>query len=106
MFLDHILRMDEVREFESKLAEHQKAKLALDRRSMPMDDDDEVGDSGMPPEGRKGAESILDRAVMEHNVLACARVYDNIHFDGLGSLLDLRPAAAEAMARTMIEQGR
>lgn len=95
--------MDEVREFEGELAEHQKAKLAIDRRSMPMDDD--ADDDGVS-EGRKGAESILDRAVMEHNVLACARVYDNIHFEGLGSLLDLRPAAAEAMARTMIEQGR
>ena len=55
---------------------------------------------------RTGPSTVLDRAVMEHNVLACSRIYNNITFRGLGTLLDLTPAAAETMARKMIEQGR
>lgn len=72
MFFDHILRMDEVREFEKKdLSEHHKAKLAVDRRTMAVTEEEEADAMG-----RKGAENILDRAVMEHNVLACAKVSD------------------------------
>lgn len=98
MFLDQIIRPTEVKEFEKGLAEHQLAKIAVDRRLVAVEGEGEVG--------RKGPENVLDRAVMEHNVLACAKVYDNIRFEGLGSLLDLTPSAAEAMARTMIIQGR
>jgi COP9 signalosome complex subunit 4 len=43
---------------------------------------------------------------MEHNLLSASRVYSNISFSGLGLLLSLTPAAGEAMARTMIQQGR
>lgn len=43
---------------------------------------------------------------MEHNVLACSKVYNNISFKGLGLLLNLRPTAAEQMCRIMIHQGR
>jgi hypothetical protein len=49
---------------------------------------------------------VLDRAVMEHNLLASSKIYNNITFRGLGALLDLTPGAAETMARKMIEQGR
>ncbi len=66
MFLDQILRVSEVQEFEKGLAEHQLAKLSVDRR---MEVKDEEGQKG-----RKGPETVLDRAVMEHNVLACAKV--------------------------------
>jgi len=55
---------------------------------------------------RTGPSTVLDRAVMEHNVLSCSKIYNNITFAGLGTLLDLAPSAAETMARKMIEQGR
>ncbi|GHJ86662.1 hypothetical protein NliqN6_3064 [Naganishia liquefaciens] len=102
MFLDQILRVSEVKEFESQLQEHQLAKIPLDRRLVALDEED----GQLAVTGRKGPENVLDKAVMEHNILACTKVYDNIKFDGLGTLLDLTPYAAEAMARTMIEQGR
>ncbi|KAJ9110776.1 hypothetical protein QFC20_002817 [Naganishia adeliensis] len=102
MFLDQILRVNEVKEFEGQLQEHQLAKIPLDRRLVVLDDEE----GGVKLAGRKGPENVLDKAVMEHNILACTKVYDNIKFDGLGALLDLTPYAAEAMARTMIEQGR
>lgn len=99
MFLDQVIRPSEVKEFESTLRTHQLAKLPPTHSIViPEDAPDEVG--------KKGPENVLDRAVMEHNVLSCSRIYNNITFAGLGALLSLRPSAAEAMARTMIQQGR
>jgi COP9 signalosome complex subunit 4 len=43
---------------------------------------------------------------MEHNLLSCSKIYNNITFAGLGALLNLSAGAAETMARRMIEQGR
>lgn len=106
--------MNEVKEFEGQLQEHQLAKIPLDRRLVTLDDEE----GNVKLAGRKGPENVLDKAVMEHNILACTKVsiardnpstrsdvalkkvYDNIKFDGLGALLDLTPYAAEAMART------
>ncbi|KAI0268284.1 hypothetical protein BC834DRAFT_868726 [Gloeopeniophorella convolvens] len=105
MFLDHILRSAEVKEFEKILKPHQLAKIALsanDRLSSTLADDDIAEGASK----RTGPSTVLDRAVMEHNVLASSRIYNNITFSGLGALLDLTPGAAETMARKMIEQGR
>ncbi|KAH7887709.1 hypothetical protein F5I97DRAFT_1862221 [Phlebopus sp. FC_14] len=106
MFLDHVLRPAEVKSFEEKLRPHQLAKIAIssnDRLASTLDDDDPCEPSTST---RKGPSTVLDRAVMEHNVLASSKVYNNITFRGLGALLDLAPGAAETMARKMIEQGR
>jgi len=102
MFLDHILRSTEIKEFESTLKPHQLAKIA-------MSSNDRVAASDEPEEGastRTGPATVLDRAVMEHNLLASSKIYNNITFRGLGTLLDLTSGAAETMARKMIEQGR
>ncbi|GAA6017560.1 hypothetical protein JCM10207_001207 [Rhodosporidiobolus poonsookiae] len=99
MFLDQMIRPAEVSTFASSLAPHQLAQLpASTAVVIASDADAEVG--------KKGPETVLDRAMMEHNVLAASRVYINITFRGLGLLLGLRPSAAEAMARTMIQQRR
>lgn len=99
MFLDQMIRPTEVTGFASTLSTHQLARLPPTNAIIIADDAEmEVG--------KKGPETVLDRAVMEHNVLAASRVYNNITFVGLGLLLDLRPSAAEAMARTMVQQGR
>ncbi|KAI0284243.1 hypothetical protein BGY98DRAFT_948646 [Russula aff. rugulosa BPL654] len=105
MFLDHILRPIEIKEFEKTLKPHQLAQIALstnDRLSSTLEDGDLVEGAST----RTGPTTVLDRAVMEHNVLASSRIYNNISFSGLGALLDLTPGAAETMARKMIEQGR
>ena len=99
MFLDQMIRPEEVAHFASALARHQLARLPA-TTAVVLAPDAEM------EEGKKGPETVLDRAMMEHNVLAASRVYNNIAFRGLGLLLDLRPSAAEAMARTMIQQGR
>ncbi|TRM67792.1 hypothetical protein BD626DRAFT_106192 [Schizophyllum amplum] len=108
MFLDHILRPAEVQEFEKTLKPHQVAKIAISSndRLSAVDDDEELGSADEPISTRRGPSTVLDRAVMEHNLLASSKIYNNITFRGLGALLDLTPGAAETMARRMIEQGR
>ncbi|ORY25436.1 putative COP9 signalosome complex subunit 4 [Naematelia encephala] len=81
MLLEYIVRAEEVKEFEAGLEEHQRATV-------------------------EGGGTVLERAVREHNVGACGKVYDNVSFDALGTILDLDSDAAEATARRMIEQGR
>ncbi|KAF9055317.1 hypothetical protein BDZ89DRAFT_1004149 [Hymenopellis radicata] len=106
MFLDHILRPAEIKEFEGTLKPHQLAKIAIssnDRLASANERGD--GDDGTTST-RTGPSTVLDRAVMEHNLLASSNIYNNITFRGLGALLDLTPGAAETMARKMIEQGR
>ncbi|KIM46149.1 hypothetical protein M413DRAFT_441215 [Hebeloma cylindrosporum] len=107
MFLDHILRSAEIKEFEKTLKPHQLAKIAIssnDRLASAGNDDSTDPDSIAST--RTGPSTVLDRAVMEHNLLASSNIYNNITFRGLGALLDLTPGAAETMARKMIEQGR
>lgn len=100
-FLDHIIRRNLVSDFEATLKPHQLAKLPPQRR-LPEEDPSAPVD----PLAKRGPETVLDRAIMEHNLLSASKIYSNISFAGLGSLLALTPAAAEAMARTMISQGR
>ncbi|WVW86469.1 hypothetical protein I302_108517 [Kwoniella bestiolae CBS 10118] len=81
MLLEYIVRQEEIKEFESSLEEHQRAKV-------------------------EGGGTVLERAVREHNVNACGKVYDNISFEALGNILNLDADSAENTARRMIEQGR
>lgn len=108
MFLDHILRSAEVKEFEGTLKPHQLAKIAISSNDrLASSGHDDGADSSEPATStRTGPSTVLDRAVMEHNLLASSKIYNNVTFRGLGALLDLTPGAAETMARKMIEQGR
>ncbi|KAL5487748.1 hypothetical protein ACEPAI_5856 [Sanghuangporus weigelae] len=111
IFLDRILRPAEIKEFEATLKQHQLAKIAVssnDRLAASRADDADTADvaAGETVSTRTGPSTVLDRAVLEHNLLASSKVYNNITFRGLGALLDLTPGAAETMARRMIEQGR
>ncbi|TPX37109.1 hypothetical protein SmJEL517_g00901 [Synchytrium microbalum] len=82
MYLDRVLRTTEVQEFASCLKSHQLAKL---------------GD---------GTTTVLDRAVIEHNLLSASKLYNNIHFWELGSLLNISGDKAEEIASRMIGEGR
>ncbi|KAJ3515114.1 hypothetical protein NLJ89_g1964 [Agrocybe chaxingu] len=107
MFLDHILRPAEIKEFEKSLKAHQLAKIAISSNDrLASIGNDDGGDLDPTASTRTGPSTVLDRAVMEHNLLASSNIYNNITFRGLGALLDLTPGAAETMARKMIEQGR
>jgi len=79
MYLDRIIRGPQLKEFESLLAPHQMATTS-------------------------DGSSILDRAIVEHNLLAVSKLYKNIKFQQLGILLDISTEKAEKVASQMISQ--
>jgi len=81
MFLERVLRKAEVQKFAEGLKEHQLAKL---------------GDGS----------TVLDRAVIEHNLLSASRIYNNITFDELGALLEIPSSRAEEIAARMMVENR
>ena len=64
MYLDRLIKRSELKEFESLLQSHQKATTF-------------------------DGSIILDHAVVEHNLLAASKLYNNITFEGLGALLEI-----------------
>lgn len=81
IFLDRLLSPEEVTEFREKLASHQLAKTS-------------------------DGSTVLDKAVLEHNLLAASKLYSNIGIDQLGLLLGVEGDKAEEYAAKMVEQGR
>ena len=49
---------------------------------------------------------MLDRAVVEHNLAAASKLYNNIYFTELGSLLGCTPEKAESTASKMVMEDR
>lgn len=81
IFLDRVLSPAEVKAFAEKLQPHQMAKTA-------------------------DGSTVLDKAVLEHNLLGVSRLYSNIPVTNLGTMLGVDADRAEAYAAQMIEQGR
>jgi len=81
MHMQHVLRRAELRAFEEGLMDHQKALMA----------------DGL---------TIPQRAIIEHNMAAAIKVYENIRFDELGNLLEISTSKAEQIAARMIGEGR
>jgi COP9 signalosome complex subunit 4 len=81
MYLERIIRVYQVKQFESLLLPHQKATM---------------------PDGS----TLIDRAVIEHNLLAASKLYNNIRFNELGALFEISPEKAEKIASQMISEGR
>ncbi|KAJ9662457.1 hypothetical protein H2198_001346 [Neophaeococcomyces mojaviensis] len=88
MYLDRLLSKEEVDTFASSLAEHQLAITA-------------------------DGSTVLSKAVVEHNLLAASKLYDNISTTALAVILGLKDSKdgtaaerAEDYAARMIEQGR
>ena len=50
--------------------------------------------------------TVLDRSVMEHNLLAVSNLYVNISFQQLGLLLSISASQAEHVASAMVSDGR
>ncbi|TGZ83298.1 hypothetical protein EX30DRAFT_370313 [Ascodesmis nigricans] len=81
MYLDRLLSQKEVDEFAARLRPHQLAR----------------GEDGT---------TVLSKAVIEHNLLAASKLYNNIGAKELGELLGLSAEKAEEYAARMIEQKR
>lgn len=75
-----ILRPHELKQFEASLAEHQKAIM---------------GD-GL---------TIMERGVVEHNMIAVSNLYSSIHISELAYILGVSPLRAEKIATSMIMDG-
>eukprot|EP00976_Prorocentrum_cordatum_P089812 1187857-Prorocentrum_minimum.AAC.5 len=81
VYLERILRQAEVDAFSETLQPHQIATLA-------------------------DGSTVLDRAVTEHNLLSASKLYKNISFMELGSLLGIDATKAEKVAARMIAEER
>ncbi|KAK6939438.1 Proteasome component (PCI) domain [Dillenia turbinata] len=81
VYLERILRKPEIDAFAEELKAHQKALL---------------------PDNF----TVLDRAMIEHNLLSASKLYTNISFDELGTLLGIPPHKAEKIASHMIYEDR
>ena len=81
MFLDRLLSPAEIKAFAAKLQPHHLARTA-------------------------DGSTVLDKAVLEHNLLGASKLYNNIGFDQLGELLGVDAERAEDYAAKMLEQGR
>ncbi|KAF0914256.1 hypothetical protein E2562_027820 [Oryza meyeriana var. granulata] len=81
VFLERILRKPEIEAFAEELRPHQKALLP-------------------------DSSTVLDRAMIEHNLLSASKLYTNISFDELGALLGIDPRKAEKIASRMIYEDR
>ncbi|KAK5744758.1 hypothetical protein LTR17_001834 [Elasticomyces elasticus] len=81
IFLNRLLSPSEVSAFAAGLQEHQLAKTS-------------------------DGSTVLDKAVLEHNLLAVSRLYQNISITNLGILLGTDAERAEQYTATMIESNR
>jgi COP9 signalosome complex subunit 4 len=81
MYTQQLLRADELNSFEATLAPHQIA-LTSDGFTVP------------------------EKAVIEHNMVAAGKIYDDITFTQLGYILRLDANKAEKVAAKMIGEDR
>jgi COP9 signalosome complex subunit 4 len=81
IYLNRLLAPDEVKAFAKKLSPHQVATTS-------------------------DGSTVLEKAVLEHNLLAVSRLYENVPTRQLGQLLGVDADRAESYAAQMIEQGR
>lgn len=81
VYLERILDRREIDAFAQTLRPHQLATL---------------------PDGT----TVLDRAMVQHNLLSASRLYTSITTQQLGGLLGVAPERAEAIAADMVSEGR
>lgn len=81
IFLDRILEAEEIANFAAKLPDHQKARTS-------------------------DGSTVVEKAMLEHNLLGVSRIYRNIGIGQLGALLGTDAEKAEGYAAQMIQQGR
>lgn len=77
MYKNQVLKKEELVKFEGSLAPHQKSVM---------------GDGF----------TIMERAVLEHNMIAVSKLYQSIYFTELGRILGVQPSKAEKIAANMI----
>jgi COP9 signalosome complex subunit 4 len=85
MFKEQILKKDELVIFESSLMPHQKAVSEL--LSLSLIYSTHSTQLVATPQTTSDGFTIPEKAVIEHNMAATGKIYDNIHFAELGNIL-------------------
>jgi len=81
MFMERLIEKSDYAAFEETLAEHQ---MRLTKEGW----------------------TLLQKAVIEHNLIAASKVYNNISLEDLAKILSVNVEGAENIAASMIAQGR
>ena len=81
VYMDRILPVDDIESFAATLKPHHLAVTA-------------------------DGSTVLQRSMVEHNMLSCSKVYNNIGLGELGALLGVEGQRAERVAARMIAEGR
>ena len=81
LFMQRIIKKAEMEKFSDKLQDHHKALLSSGR-------------------------TVLETAMIEHNILAISKVYCNLTFNELGGILDVTSLQAENYLADMVQEGR
>jgi COP9 signalosome complex subunit 4 len=81
LFMQRIIRKPDMEKFSEKLQDHHKALLSSGR-------------------------TVLETAMIEHNILAISKLYCNLTFHELGGILDVSSAQAENYLADMVQEGR
>eukprot|EP00291_Cryptomonas_curvata_P017564 CAMPEP_0172167884 /NCGR_PEP_ID=MMETSP1050-20130122/9823_1 /TAXON_ID=233186 /ORGANISM="Cryptomonas curvata, Strain CCAP979/52" /LENGTH=416 /DNA_ID=CAMNT_0012838731 /DNA_START=43 /DNA_END=1290 /DNA_ORIENTATION=+ len=81
IYMERVVRAPEIEEFRKALKPHQMATTS----------------DGL---------TVLQKAMIEHNLFAAAKLYNNITFRELGFFLHVAPEQAEKMARDMVLESR
>lgn len=50
--------------------------------------------------------TVLEKALLEHNILVLSKIYLNVSFVQIGKFLDIQPQKAELIISDMITEGR
>ena len=50
--------------------------------------------------------TVLEKSLIEHNILVISKIYMNIRFEEIGKFLGINAEQAEDIIATMVEQGR
>ncbi|RKP10781.1 hypothetical protein THASP1DRAFT_34019 [Thamnocephalis sphaerospora] len=81
VYLDRLLEPEDINSFSMHLSEHHQARLADNS-------------------------TVLDRAILEHNLLSVSRLYDCIRVGDLARFLNVAEDRAERVAARMMGEGR
>jgi COP9 signalosome complex subunit 4 len=81
IFMGNVVRLQDVKEFDKQLKEHQKVR------------------------GQDGY-TVLQKALLEHNIVVLSKIYLNISFEQIGKFLDIDKEMAETIIGDMITQHR
>ena len=81
LFMQRIIKQNDVEKFSEKLQNHHKAKLSSGR-------------------------TVLETAMIEHNIIAISKLYCNLTFQELGELLGVTSLQAERYLADMVQEGR